>query len=93
MHSYLPHLLKSSANETVAARSTLVWVDVDESVTRQLKSAFSVVRRVLPLKNVSSTRSCVGWDMCCVSRTIVYRRECCFPCLIQSGVNREVANP
>ncbi|KER25640.1 hypothetical protein T265_06932 [Opisthorchis viverrini] len=36
---------------------------------------------------------CVGWDMCCVRRTIVCRREYCFPCPIRSGVNREVANP
>ncbi|KER27496.1 hypothetical protein T265_05457 [Opisthorchis viverrini] len=35
---------------------------------RQLESAFSVVQWVLPLKNVSSTRSCVGLDMCYVCR-------------------------
>ncbi|KER26040.1 hypothetical protein T265_06619 [Opisthorchis viverrini] len=35
--------------------------------------------------NVSSTRSCFGWDMCYVYRTIVCRREYCFPCPTQSG--------
>ncbi|GAA56478.1 acetyl-CoA carboxylase / biotin carboxylase [Clonorchis sinensis] len=51
-----------------------------------------VAQRVLRLNNVSSTRSCVGWDMCCVCLTIDCRRECCFPCPIQSGVSKEVAN-
>ncbi|GAA55806.1 hypothetical protein CLF_109049, partial [Clonorchis sinensis] len=74
-------------------RTILVWVGVGESVTRQLESEVWVVQGVLPLKNVSSTRSCVGWDMCCVCLTIVCRRECCFPCPTQSGRGREVANP
>ncbi|KER19595.1 hypothetical protein T265_11679 [Opisthorchis viverrini] len=34
-------------------------------------------QRVLPLKNVSGTRSCVGLDMFYACRTIVCRRECC----------------
>ncbi|GAA51595.1 hypothetical protein CLF_106443 [Clonorchis sinensis] len=74
-------------------RTILVWVGVGESVTGQLESEFWVVQGVFPLNNVSSTRSCVGWDMCCACLTIVCRRECCFPCPIQSGVSREVANP
>ncbi|KER33391.1 hypothetical protein T265_12613, partial [Opisthorchis viverrini] len=37
------------------------------------------------LKNVSSTRSCVGWDMFYACQTIVCRREYCFPCPTQTG--------
>ncbi|KER26524.1 hypothetical protein T265_06244 [Opisthorchis viverrini] len=66
----------------------LVWVGVGESVTSHLESKFSAVQRILLLKNVSSTRSCADWDMCCLFLTI-----CCFPCRIYSGGSREVTNP
>ncbi|KER27941.1 hypothetical protein T265_05141 [Opisthorchis viverrini] len=49
------------------------------------KERYRLCNGYFSLKNVSSTRSCVGWDMCYVYRTIVCRRECCFPCPTQRG--------
>ncbi|KER21524.1 hypothetical protein T265_10170 [Opisthorchis viverrini] len=54
-------------------------------IRNEAVSAFSVVQRALPLKNVSSTRNYVGWNMCCACLAIVCRRESCFPCPTQSG--------
>ncbi|KER33539.1 hypothetical protein T265_00649 [Opisthorchis viverrini] len=40
----------------------------------RIKCECSVVQRVLSLEDMSSTRSYVGWSMCCVCLTIVCRR-------------------
>ncbi|KER20731.1 hypothetical protein T265_10784 [Opisthorchis viverrini] len=74
----------SGVRQSLSQNCSSCWVGVGESVMRQLESAFSVVQWVLPLKNVSSTRNRVGWDMCCVCRTIV--------CPTHSGGSGEVAN-
>ncbi|KER22455.1 hypothetical protein T265_14857 [Opisthorchis viverrini] len=56
---------------------------------RNLCSTISSSIEVLKRKNLVRSKASLAY----VCRTIVCRRECCFPCPIQSDVNKEVTNP
>ncbi|GAA52623.1 protein phosphatase inhibitor 2 [Clonorchis sinensis] len=58
-------------------------------VTRLSENGYLVVQQVLQSRKTSSTISCVGSVICYASRNTVYRDECCSPCLLQNGANRE----
>ncbi|KER21433.1 hypothetical protein T265_10251 [Opisthorchis viverrini] len=59
----------------VFSEPKLVWVRAGKSTSKRLESEFSVVPRILPLSDMFSTRSCVGWDICYLSQLTDTRKE------------------
>ncbi|KER20355.1 hypothetical protein T265_11073 [Opisthorchis viverrini] len=63
---------------------------VSVSVTRRLENGYLVVLQAPQSGKTSSIIEYDGSVMCYACRNTVYRDECCSPCLLQDGANREV---